>query len=127
MAKPSLASAARIIASPRAWGTAVAATVAVTVGIGAAPSTPEVDAVANGRSFARANCAGCHNVTADDGEPYLGPRFQALGDRLSQNELLARFARVSAHGVGKMPPIAISEEQAQDLTAYLRALRDRQF
>ncbi|WP_218054306.1 c-type cytochrome [Phenylobacterium immobile] len=85
---------------------------------------PFIAETSPGQQFAKKNCGGCHNVTADDGPPDIGPPFTSLAG-LDSEALINRFDHIAAHGLGAMPSIAISPQQARDLVIYLRGLPAR--
>lgn len=76
-----------------------------------------------GRAFAVRRCAGCHTVGQDGGGAQEGPAFRALAFRYNALALQRRFAEVSEHGSGMMPPVSISHAQAEDLLAYMATLQ----
>ena len=87
------------------------------------PQDPGERAIMRGERFARANCSGCHNVSLDDGAPYDAPAFRRLAENFESRQLLNRFATISEHGEGAMPPIAIPNQDIDDLVAYFDHLR----
>ncbi|HEY2358720.1 MAG TPA: c-type cytochrome [Phenylobacterium sp.] len=89
----------------------------------AVPPLPKLDpAQQRGHDFAMRRCSGCHTVGLDDGGAQEGPAFRKLSMRYNALSLEHRFAEVSQHGVDRMPPVAISRSEAQDLVAYFDSL-----
>ncbi|MDP3852698.1 cytochrome c [Phenylobacterium sp.] len=112
--------------SDRTW--AILGLAAALTGCAAAAGAPlqaagSDPAVQRGAAFAERRCAGCHLVGLDDGPASFGPRFRDLGSRYDTLSLQTRFAEISQHGSGEMPPIQIERREADDLVAYLRTLR----
>jgi mono/diheme cytochrome c family protein len=91
---------------------------------GAAPMGGRDPAVERGQAFAERRCAGCHVVGMDDRDGASGPPFRALRMRFNALSLQRRFAEISQHGSGEMPPIQISRSEAEDLVAYIESLTD---
>lgn len=88
------------------------------------PALPRLTAAQQrGQSLAFQRCAGCHTVGFDDGGAPDGPAFAQLARRYNAIALERRFAEVAAHGYDRMPPVPFTREQAEDLVAYLDALR----
>ncbi len=79
-----------------------------------------------GLAFAERRCAGCHMVGLDETSAADGPRFRDLRIRYNARSLERRFAEISQHGTGEMPPVAFSASEAGDLVAYFDSL-DRRF
>lgn len=75
-----------------------------------------------GRSLAERRCAGCHAVGLDERPMADGPRFRDLARRYNAISLQRRFVEISQHGSGEMPPVQISQSDAEDLVAYLGSL-----
>ena len=90
---------------------------------GPASFSPAAD---RGLAFAERRCAGCHMVGLDETSATDGPRFRDLRFRYNALSLERRFAEVSQHGTGAMPPVAFSASEAEDLAAYFESL-DRRF
>lgn len=87
------------------------------------PPLPRLDAAQQrGHDFAVRRCAGCHTVGLDDGGAQEGPAFYRLARRYNALALERRFAEVSRHGVDRMPPVAFSAAEADDLIAYFDSL-----
>ncbi|MGA0605201.1 c-type cytochrome [Phenylobacterium sp. VNQ135] len=84
-----------------------------------AVSDPAVD---RGQAFAARRCGGCHAIGLDASPAASGPPFWKLQRRYNPLSLQKRFAEVSEHGSGEMPPIEISRAEAEDLIAYFRTL-----
>lgn len=95
-----------------------------------APTQPDraVFSVAadRGLAFAQQRCAGCHMVGLDETPATDGPRFRDLRMRYNALSLERRFAEISRHGTGEMPPVGFSASEAEDLVAYFDSL-DRRF
>lgn len=92
---------------------------------GSAPPAGGPDpAVERGQAFAARRCAGCHEVGLDDRDGTSGPRFRSLRMRFNALSLQRRFDQISQHGSGEMPPIHISQSEAEDLVAYIESLTD---
>jgi mono/diheme cytochrome c family protein len=111
--------------SLRAAGLALAfcVTAAVAAARPAVAPLPEFDpAQQRGHDFAMRRCSGCHTVGLDDGGAQEGPAFRKLSMRYDALSLERRFKEVSRHGVDRMPPIAITHAEAEDLVAYFDTL-----
>ncbi len=80
-------------------------------------------AAARGEAFAERRCGGCHATGLDASPSASGPAFWQLELRYDPPTLQKRFAEISAHGSGEMPPIEISRSEAADLIAYFQSLR----
>jgi mono/diheme cytochrome c family protein len=78
--------------------------------------------VERGRALAERRCAGCHTIGLDASSAPSGPRFRDLRMRTNPLSLSRRFAEISAHGIGEMPPVEITGQQAEDLIAYFESL-----
>jgi mono/diheme cytochrome c family protein len=95
---------------------------------GCAGSLPQVSTpmdqlrAERGKAFAERRCAGCHMIGLDETSSSSGPRFRDLRMRSNALSLQTRFAEISAHGIGEMPPIEITQSQAEDLVAYFESL-----
>lgn len=89
---------------------------------GGAPLSPSAE---RGQRLAQARCAGCHAVGLDENPAASGPRFRDLRMRYNALSLQRRFAEISEHGAGEMPPIQIGASDAEDLVAYFESLDDR--
>jgi mono/diheme cytochrome c family protein len=89
---------------------------------GPAPLSPAAE---RGQRLAETRCAGCHAVGLDEKPAASGPRFRDLRTRYNALSLQKRFAQISQHGTGEMPPIQISNADAEDLVAYFDSLGDR--
>ena len=101
-----------------------AAAVAGCAGTANAPPASGLDPAAErGQAFAERRCAGCHTVGPDDGGAGEGPSFRALAMRYNSLSLQKRFAEVSQHGTGAMPPVTFTVSEAEDLVAYLATLQ----
>lgn len=91
-----------------------------------APGKSRLDPAAErGQAFAQRRCAGCHTIGQDDGGASEGPRFRDLSRRYNALSLQKRFAEVSQHGTGMMPPVTFSTAEAEDLLAYFSTLEGR--
>ena len=91
-----------------------------------APEKPGFDPAADrGLAFAQRRCAGCHMVGLDETSATDGPRFRDLRMRYNSISLAKRFAEVSQHGTGEMPPVAFTTSEADDLIAYFESLERR--
>lgn len=88
----------------------------------AAGDDPSIE---RGRAFAERRCAGCHAIGLDETSAASGPRFRDLRLRSNPLSLQRRFAEISAHGIGEMPPIEIRASDAEDLIAYFESLEGR--
>lgn len=82
-------------------------------------------AAERGQAFAARRCAGCHTIGADDGGAAEGPRFRDLSRRYNALSLQKRFAEISQHGSGMMPPVTFTTSEAEDLLAYFATLDAR--
>ncbi|WP_165844070.1 c-type cytochrome [Phenylobacterium kunshanense] len=93
---------------------------------GSTPGAARFDPAAErGQAFAARRCAGCHTIGLDDGGSADGPRFRDLSRRYNALSLQKRFAEISQHGAGMMPPITFSTAEAEDLLAYFATLETR--
>lgn len=103
--------------------------VALTSGCAGAPKTMPVGgldpAAERGQAFAARRCAGCHTVGLDEGGAGEGPTFRTLAMRYNPLSLQKRFAEVSQHGSGAMPPVTFTVSEAEDLMAYFETLDRR--
>jgi mono/diheme cytochrome c family protein len=77
-----------------------------------------------GQALAQRLCSTCHAVGVSGDSPHIGaPRFRELGDRLD----LATFARTLRRGLESghqdMPRFKFTREDADAMTAYLRAIQ----
>lgn len=79
-----------------------------------------------GLAFAERRCGGCHMVGLDETSATSGPRFRDLKIRYNTLSLGRRFAEISQHGTGEMPPVTFTTSEAEDLIAYFDSL-DRRF
>ncbi|MFN3583406.1 c-type cytochrome [Phenylobacterium sp.] len=89
---------------------------------GPAPLSPAAE---RGQRLAEARCGGCHAVGLDEKPAASGPRFRDLRTRYNALSLQKRFVEISQHGTGEMPPIQISNADAEDLIAYFDSLGGR--
>jgi mono/diheme cytochrome c family protein len=90
------------------------------------PGAARLDPAAErGKAFAARRCAGCHTIGQDDGGAGEGPRFRDLSRRYNALSLQKRFAEISQHGTGMMPPVTFSAAEAEDLLAYFSTLEAR--
>jgi mono/diheme cytochrome c family protein len=93
----------------------------------AATPAPGFSAAADrGMALAQRRCSGCHMVGLDETAATDGPRFRDLRMRYNALSLQRRFAAISAHGTGEMPPVEFSAAEAEDLIAYFESL-DRRY
>lgn len=93
---------------------------------GPVPGTAPLNSAAErGQRLAEARCGGCHAVGLDEKPAASGPRFRDLRVRYNALSLQKRFVEISQHGTGEMPPIKISNADAEDLVAYFDSLSDR--
>lgn len=91
-----------------------------------APEKPGFNPAADrGLALAERRCAGCHMVGLDETSATDGPRFRDLRMRYNSISLAKRFAEVSQHGTGEMPPVAFTASEADDLIAYFDSLERR--
>lgn len=87
--------------------------------VAAPPADP---AVARGLAFAQEVCAACHMVTPGAASPNpAAPRFEAIAAMPGMNTMALNVWLHSAHPT--MPNIAVTPEQARDLSAYLETLK----
>lgn len=86
---------------------------------GSDPMSPSAE---RGQRLAERRCAGCHAVGLDQSPAASGPRFSDLHLRYNALSLQKRFAEITEHGSGEMPPIHISRQDAEDLVAYFETL-----
>lgn len=92
---------------------------------GERPASGLDPAAERGQAFAARRCAGCHTVGLDDGGAGEGPSFRAMATRSNPLSLQRRFAEVSQHGTGAMPPVTFTVSEAEDLLAYFATLETR--
>lgn len=105
---------------------AVSAAVAACASLPSAKGPPAFNPAADrGLAFAERRCAGCHMVGLDETSATDGPRFRDLRMRYNSISLAKRFAEVSQHGTGEMPPVAFTPSEADDLIAYFESLDQR--
>lgn len=104
-----------------------ATTLSACAGLPSAPTQARFDPAAErGLAFAERRCAGCHMVGLDETAATSGPRFRDLKVRYNTLSLSRRFAQISQHGTGEMPPVAFTSAEAEDLIAYFDSL-DRRY
>ena len=104
-----------------AWlGGCATAEMSVPAGVRALPKLSPAEQ--RGHAFAVRRCSGCHTVGLDDGGAQEGPSFRSLALRYNPISLERRFAEVSEHGMDRMPPVAFSRAEAEDLIAYFGSL-----
>lgn len=112
-----LAAALALVLAACASAPAAAPTPSATAGL------PTLDPQAQrGHDLAVRRCSGCHTVGLDDGGAQEGPAFYKLARRNNAVSLERRFAEVSAHGIERMPPVALTASEAADLVAYFATL-----
>ncbi|MGE8140444.1 c-type cytochrome [Novosphingobium sp. NPDC080210] len=95
-----------------------------------APAVPRLAPIelteqeARGYSFAKANCAGCHAITANAASPNVeSPDFQAVANMPGlTRETLRNFLRDS-HNYPAAMNFTVEPGQVEDLTAYVLTLR----
>jgi mono/diheme cytochrome c family protein len=82
--------------------------------------------VSIGRGLALNWCAQCHLVAEDqDHIPYgVGPSFYSVADDPATSEMRLRAFLISPHVI--MPNIMLSQEQIDEIVAYILSLRRRQ-
>jgi mono/diheme cytochrome c family protein len=88
----------------------------------AAPVPAADPAVARGLAFAQDICATCHAVTPGHASPNpAAPPFETIARMPGMNALALNVWLHSAHPT--MPNVAVTPEQARDLSAYLETLK----
>jgi mono/diheme cytochrome c family protein len=82
--------------------------------------------VSVGRSLALNWCAQCHLVAEDqDDVPFgAGPSFYSIADHPATTEMRLRAFLISPHPI--MPNIMLSQDQIDEIVAYILSLRERQ-
>lgn len=96
------------------------------LGLGAALAAPPVPAdPAKGRRLAERWCAACHLVSADQKVASAdAPSFQALADAPNRTpDGIADFLTLPGTTHSRMPDLALSRVEIDDITAYLASLK----
>src|SRR5207245_4189925 len=80
-------------------------------------------AVAAGRAlFERLQCASCHRIHGEGGA--IGPDLSYVGDQRDRDWLIKHFRDPQSTSPGSiMPKFPLSEQELNDLTAYMLSLR----
>ena len=78
-----------------------------------------------GRTFAQANCAGCHAVDKVSESPLrLAPAFRTLHLKFPVENLAEAMAQGIRTGHPNMPAFRLDPGQISDLIAYLKTLEN---
>jgi mono/diheme cytochrome c family protein len=105
----------------------MAALLAGCASTGAAPGHPGFSPAADrGLAIVQQRCSGCHMVGLDETAATEGPRFRDLQMRYNAVSLARKFAEISRHGTGEMPPVGLAASEAEDIAAYFETL-DRRY
>jgi mono/diheme cytochrome c family protein len=103
-----------------------AAALAALAGCASSPAREEGGSVGRGRDYASLHCSSCHAVDLDGPSPYAGaPPFRTLRGRWDGPSVQLRLARSPVHNRPDMPPRDLTREQAADISALIRDLRDQ--
>ena len=76
-----------------------------------------------GRAIAEAWCAGCHAVSSEGGGADAAPTFRAIANAPDFSAAGVRNFVARPHP--PMPRLDLTKGQIEDLTAYIRTLRQR--
>jgi cytochrome c len=77
-----------------------------------------------GRTFAAANCAGCHSIgQSGESRNPKAPTFRAVARKHKLEDLEEAFAEGIVTGHGAMPEFVLTPRQIDDLLAHLRRLK----
>lgn len=83
------------------------------------PATAWGGDAAEGEKLARRACAGCHSVAAGQSPMPEAPPFASIA---RSKRFRTRGSTLLTGSHVKMPNFAFTEEQAEDVTAYLKSL-----
>ncbi|UIJ72144.1 cytochrome c [Aurantimonas sp. HBX-1] len=101
---------------------------ALAAGLGAARAqAPDAaaDPVERGRILVVANCSGCHAVGLDGDSPNpQAPPFRSLSERFPIDALEETFIGTIDTGHPGMPVFKASQEQIDDVIAYIAAVME---
>jgi mono/diheme cytochrome c family protein len=95
----------------------------VAVLAGSAAAAQEAGDARKGLDFARRVCAECHGVAPGQTVPAAAPTFSAIANTPGMTALaLTVFFRTPHRN---MPNLVISDEDRENVTAYILSLRDK--
>ena len=84
---------------------------------------PDPQAIARGRAFADANCAGCHALGPTGASPFAAaPPFRDLHKRYPVDSLAESLAEGIITGHSGMPEFELEPDQIEDFIDYLHSL-----
>lgn len=97
--------------------------VLLALGLGTVPASAEDVRVSRGRTFAQANCAGCHAIGRVGESPLkLAPPFRDLHRRYPVEDLAESLAEGITTGHPTMPEFRLDPDQITAFLAYLKTL-----
>jgi mono/diheme cytochrome c family protein len=86
-------------------------------------ASAEVDSIARGREFARANCARCHAIERTGDSPFKpAPPFRTLHERYPVENLEEALAEGIVTGHPDMPEFSLAPDQIADFIDFLKSL-----
>ena len=89
-------------------------------GLAQAQSPPAIE---RGAEVARARCASCHAVALETRSPNReAPLFRVLSRLYSAADLRRKLEQFSESGHFDMPPVALREDEIEDVAAYIASL-----
>ena len=81
---------------------------------------------AAGKAVYMAKCKACHGANGE-GNPAIakmkGVTMKALGSKEVQAKSDAQLKKDSTTGIGKMPPVKLTDAEADSMVAFLRTLK----
>lgn len=80
-------------------------------------------AVARGRTFAEAQCSGCHALTAGESPNPQAPSFAAVANEMDFTAASLHEFFVDGHDLPGMMTIQLDDEDADAMTAYILSLQ----
>lgn len=91
---------------------------------GSSSVEPAVEpAVERGAQLAQERCASCHAVALEARSPeHDAPQFRVLSRVYSRQDLVRKLDDIAANGHFEMPPVALREDEMQDIAAYISTL-----
>lgn len=78
---------------------------------------------ARGRSFAEAQCSGCHALSAGESPNPQAPSFAAVANEMNFTPASLREFFVDGHDLPGMMTIRLDDEDADAMTAYILSLQ----
>ena len=88
--------------------------------------TREDKAAERGLSYARNNCAGCHEIGVSGASPRaLTPAFGQIRNRFSAPGLEREIEAIGTVGHYDMKPIQVEPSDRRDVVAYIQTLKGR--